>query len=60
MGPMPGNAHQTPSCPIRLCQLQDGAVAHGDLIVESLQLTDNRRERVQHAKRDGTIALRNR
>jgi hypothetical protein len=51
-----GNAHQTPGCPIRLCQLQDGAVARGDLVVESLQLTDNRRKGVPYAKRDGTIA----
>ena len=41
-----GNAHQAPGCPVRLRQPHDGAVACGDLIVEGLQLTDNRRERV--------------
>jgi hypothetical protein len=32
----------------------------GDLVVERLQLMDNRRESIPHTSQDGTIALQNR
>ena len=60
MGPIPGTLIRRRAVRSVLRQLQDGAVDRGDLIVERLQLTDDRRERVPHAKRDGAIALQNR
>ena len=60
MGPMPGTLINRRAVRSAFASSRMARSLSRDLVVRSLQLTDNRRKRVPNAERDGAIPLQNR